>query len=163
MSLYCFDFDATILIFLTDDGKISEARKWEVYVFPMGSNPHLNLHQWGLKHLLGKGWNMDIQVMVVLRNKFRPKKRQRSDFQTATFSFVKTEEEKLKKKAKKKYSEFLDTLDMNSLKMQVETPSFGRNTENITVTTATLDEGNAQLKKEKEQTIPQQVRKLKKV
>ena len=89
----------------------------------MGSDPKLNLHQWGLKHLLEKGWNMDVQVMVVLRNKFRPKKRQRSDFQTATFSFVKTEEEKLKKMAKKKYSDFLDTLDMNSLETEAETSS----------------------------------------
>ena len=84
---------------------------------------------------------MNVQVMVVLRNKFRPKKRQRSDFQTATFSFVKTEEEKLKKMAKKKYSEFLDTLDKNSLKMEVE--SFGRNAENITVKTSSVNEANA--------------------
>ena len=122
---------------------MSGARKWEVYVFPMGSDPKLNLHQWGLKHLLEKGWNMDVQVMVVLRNKFRPKKRQRSDFQTATFSFVKTEEEKLKKMAKKKYSEFLDTLDMNSLETEAETPCFGRNAENITVKTSSVDEANA--------------------
>ena len=132
------------LIFLTDDGKMSEARKWEVYVFPMGSDPEMNLRQWGLQHLLAKGWNMNVQVMVVLRNKFRPKKRQRSDFQTATFSFEKkTEEEKLKKMAKKKYSEFLDTLDLDSLKIEVETSCFGRNVENITVKTAPVDEGNA--------------------
>ena len=86
---------------------------------------------------------MNVQVMVVLRNKLRPKKRQRSDFQTATFSFVKTEEEKLKKMAKKKYSEFLDTLDMNSLETEAETPCFGRNTENITVTNTSVDQGNA--------------------
>ena len=122
---------------------MSEARKWEVYVFPMGLNPELNLHQWGLKHLLEKGWNMDVQVMVVLRNKFRPKKRQRSDFQTATFSFVKTEEEKLKKMAKKKYSDFLDTLDLDSLRIEVGTSGFGRTAENITVKTSSVDEGNA--------------------
>ena len=86
---------------------------------------------------------MNVQVMVVLRNKFRPKKRQRSDFQTATFAFEKTEEEELKKMAKKKYSEFLDTLDLNALKIEVGSSCFGRNVEKITVKTASVDEGNA--------------------
>ena len=79
------------------------------------------------------GWNMNIQIMVVLRNKLRPKKRQRSDFQTATFSFEKSEEEKLKKMAKIKYSEFLETLDLDSLRIEAGTSAFGRNAENITV------------------------------
>ena len=127
----------------TDNGKISAARKWELYVFPMGSNPELNLRQWGLQNLLAKGWNMNVQVMVVLRNKFRPKKRQRSDFQTATFSFEKNEEEKLKKMAKKKYSEFLETLDLDSLRIEAGTSAFGRNAENITVKTSSVDEANA--------------------
>ena len=83
---------------------------------------------------------MNVQIMVVLRNKFRPKKRQRSDFQTATFSFEKNEEEKLKKMAKKKYSEFLDTLDLDSLRIEVGTSAgFGRATENITVKTSSDD------------------------
>ena len=131
------------MIYFTDNGKISAARKWELYVFPMGSNPELNLHLWGLQHLLSKGWNMNVQVMVVLRNKLRPKKRQRSDFQTATFSFEKNEEEKLKKMAKKKYSEFLETLDLDSLRIEAGTSAFGRNAENITVKTSSVDEANA--------------------
>ena len=130
------------MIFITDNGKMSAARKWELYVFPMGSNPDLNLRQWGFQHLLAKGWNMNVQVMVVLRNKFRPKKRQRSDFQTATFSFEKNEEEKLKKIAKKKYSEFLETLDLDSLRIEAGTSAFGRNAENITVKTSSVDEAN---------------------
>ena len=109
----------------------------------MGSNPEMNLRQWGLQNLLAKGWNMNIQVMVVLRNKLRPKKRQRSDFQTATFSFEINEEEKLKKMAKRKYSEFLETLDLDSLRIEAGTSAFGRNAENITVKTSSVDEANA--------------------
>ena len=112
----------------------------------MGSNPEKNLAQLGLQHLLAKGWNMNIQIMVVLRNKLRPKKRQRSDFQTAAFSFEKNEEEKLKKIAKRKYSEYLETLDLDSLRIEVGTSAgFGRNSENITVKTNSVEEGNAQL------------------
>ena len=89
---------------------------------------------------------MNVQVMVVLRNKLRPKKRQRSDFQTAAFSFEKNEEEKLKKIAKRKYSEYLETLDLDSLRIEVGTSAgFGRNSENITVKTNSMEEGNAQL------------------
>ena len=109
----------------------------------MGSNPEKNLAQLGLQHLLAKGWNMNIQIMVVLRNKLRPKKRQRSDFQTATFSFEKSEEEKLKKIAKKKYSDFLETLDLDSLKIEAGTTGSGGNAENITVKTSSVDEANA--------------------
>ena len=106
---------------------------WKLHVFPMGSNPEKNLSQWGLQNLLERGWTMNIQVMAELRDKNRTKKRQRLEFQTTTFSFEKTENDELKKRAKKQYSEFLDTLDLNSLKNEVETPCFGRKTEDITV------------------------------
>ena len=74
--------------------------------------------------------------MVELRNKHRSMKRTRSDFQTAKFSFAISEEDELKKMAKKKYCEFLKTLGPNALKIEAETPSFlVKNTEIITVTT----------------------------
>ena len=121
------------LLYFADHGNKSEARLWELYVFPMGSDPERNLSQWGLQCLLEQGWPMNIQVMAELRNKNRTKKRQRWEFQTATFSFEKTENDELKKRAKKQYSEFLETLDLNSLKKEVESPCFGSTTEDITV------------------------------
>ena len=41
-----------------------------------------------------------------------------------TFSFEETENDSLKKRAKKQYSEFLETLDLDSLKNEVETPCY---------------------------------------
>ena len=108
----------------------------------MGSNPEKNLSHWGFRSLLERGWNTNIQIMTELRNKHRFMKRARSDFQSASFSFATSKEDELKKVAKKKYSEFLDSLDSKALKIEAETPSFVKNTESLTVNTTTEDERN---------------------
>ena len=80
---------------------------------------------------------MNIQVMAEMRKKDRKLKRNRNDFPATTFSFEETENDALKKRAKKQYSEFLETLDSDSLKNEVETPCFGKKIEDITVNSLT--------------------------
>ena len=126
------------LILFTDNGNKRAARAmWKLHVFPVGSDPEKNLHQLELQHLLERGCAMNIQVMAEMRKKDRKLKRNRNDFPATTFSFEETENDALKKRAKKQYSEFLDTLDLDSLKNEVETPCFGKKIEDITVNSLT--------------------------
>ena len=101
-----------------NNGKKSEARKWEIYVFPMGANPETTLDKCGLQNLLNRGTNMNIQVMAELRNIHRILKRPRSDFPTSSFASETSERDNFIKRAKYGYSEYLSNLGVDALKIE---------------------------------------------
>ena len=101
-----------------NNGKRSEARKWEIYVFPMGANPATILEKCGLQKLFQMGFNLNIQVVTCLRSIHRTLKRPRTDFPVSTFTPATSEHDDLLKKAKCGYAKYLDTLNVNSLKIE---------------------------------------------